>query len=455
MYFASNNGVWRSDDEGMNFTFLSNLQIVVMGLGFRSRQLTHVYGYLDAENSTNGGYIQSSNQLGNSNPDQRYIDLRTVECFDGVFYTGTDGYFARSFNNGYHWERLNNGTGIREFYRIGISQSNPKVHMAGSQDNGTSILNENGWIEWNGGDGMEAIIHPLNENWMMGSWQFGTRQATKDGGQSRYSVYSPMQGAGDWIAPLSIDPDDHMRVYHFVDSVYVSDEFGDGWYSVGSPSFSSNIKTAAVAPTNGQVIAVAQNNLFEITTDGGVTWTDISNGLPSSSIKYITFDPKDDQTLIVVYNTYQNNNQNVFISTDQGANWSNITYNLGNMPIHCAIFGPTSDRIIYLGAEIGVYYKSLNATSWQYYGNGLPRTTIRELEIQEGANLLKAATWGRGLWEYPLVGRGNHPRFTNTQIRILLMKYHQEKDTPNHTSLISYNGTLSSVYAKWSLSQIL
>ena len=455
VYFASSNGVWRSDDEGLTFTFLSNPSNSCDGFAVSDQDSLHmVYGYLDAENSTDGGY--TFNQItnwANSNPDSTYVhaDLRTVECFDGVFYTGTDGYFARSYNNGYHWERLNDGTGIREFYKIGISQSNPKIHMAGSQDNGTSILNETGWVEWNGGDGMEAIIHPLNENWMMGSWQFGTRQATKDGGLTRFSVNSPMLGAGDWIAPLAIDPDDHMRVFHFVDSIYVSDEFGNGWYGAGSPSFSSNIKTAAVAPSNGQVIAVAQNNLFEITTDGGTTWTDISTGLPSSSIKDIAFDPNDDQTLLVVYNTYQNNNQKIFISTDQGANWTNITHNLGNMPIQCVIVGPTSDRYIYVGAEIGVYYKSMQGSMWHYYGNGLPRTTIRELEIQEGANLLKAATWGRGLWEYPLVGREAHPVFSHTQITDTPDELHPREGNPQTiTSRISYDGILNSVYAKWS-----
>lgn len=52
---------------------------------------------------------------------------------------------------------------MREFYRIGISQSDRNIHIGGSQDNGTSILDEEGWLEWNGGDGMEAVVHPLEK----------------------------------------------------------------------------------------------------------------------------------------------------------------------------------------------------------------------------------------------------------------------------------------------------
>ena len=57
VYFASSNGVWRSDDEGLTFTFLSNPSNSCDGFAVSDQDSLHmVYGYLDAENSTDGGY---------------------------------------------------------------------------------------------------------------------------------------------------------------------------------------------------------------------------------------------------------------------------------------------------------------------------------------------------------------------------------------------------------------
>ena len=67
-------------------------------------------------------------------------------------------------------------------------QSNHYGTITGSQDNGTSIKNQNNWIEFYGADGMEGIIHPLNDDWMIGSLQFGGKRRTKDGGYSQDGV---------------------------------------------------------------------------------------------------------------------------------------------------------------------------------------------------------------------------------------------------------------------------
>ena len=129
-----------------------------------------VYGYVDLHNSTNnGGAFTKRTEWSNQNEAYIHADLRIAACVNGTFYVGTDGYLAKSSDNGVTWTRLNDGTAIREFYAVGTSQGNYDVHMAGSQDNGTSILAPDGWIEWNGGDGMEALVHALNPKWMIGS----------------------------------------------------------------------------------------------------------------------------------------------------------------------------------------------------------------------------------------------------------------------------------------------
>ena len=71
------------------------------------------------------------------------------------------------------------GQSIRENYCLGVSQSNTYRTVTGSQDNGTSIKTENGWIEFYGADGMEGIIHSLNDDWMIEAFSTDLKEELK------------------------------------------------------------------------------------------------------------------------------------------------------------------------------------------------------------------------------------------------------------------------------------
>ena len=121
----------------------------------------------------------------------------------------------------------------------------------------------------------------------------------------------------------------------------------------------------------------------------------------------------------------------MFLSTNSGASWQNITYNLGNMPIRTVVIDSDNNSTIYLGAEIGVYKKEMNDSSWELFNQNLPNTTIMELEIVKGSNMLRAATWGRGLWEVNFQIKKNYPSVVKTRIS------NQPTDTTPKKELIS------------------
>ncbi|MDG1841416.1 MAG: GEVED domain-containing protein [Crocinitomicaceae bacterium] len=472
VYFASNNGVWKSVDEGQNFTFLNNPSQSCDGFAVNDLDTSHlIYGYVDLEGSSDGG--QTFNQitywsLGNNNHNasnfmdafhnsQHYIhaDLRVLRCINGVFYAGTDGLLCKSNDNGNTWVNLSEGIGIRENYKLGVSQSNHYRSIVGSQDNGTSIKHKDTWVEFYGADGMAALIHPLNGDWMMSSHQYGGRRRTTDGGQSG-SGCSPSgqsgSGSAAWEAPLKYDPNNHMRVFSFSDSVFVSEDFAVNWSFVGIPSsFSGTISEAAIAENNSDIIVISKGSEIDKSTDGGVTFTSIKNNLPDYTITDIAFAPNDDNIIIVTYARYQFDNSKVFISSDGGQNWSNITYNLGDMPILSVVIDHSDAANIYLGAEIGIYTKPMNSGPWTLYNPNLPNTSLKDLEIVYGSNTIRTATWGRGVWEYSLVGRNDFPAILLTDISNSPTQNNPKEGMDQYvTSLISYDNTLSSVYVEWS-----
>lgn len=243
-----------------------------------------------------------------------------------------------------------------------------------------------------------------------------------------------------------------MTVYHIGDSIYRSDDFGTSWTKLGTPSFNGTINYATIAENNSSTLVVTRGANIEISLDGGNTFTSIQQGLPNSSITDVVFDPKNDSTIVVVYATYQNNGQKVYITNNQGSTWQNITYNLGDMPVRSVVIDHTNASTIYLGTEIGVYKKAMSGNSWSIYNPDLPNTSILELEVMYGSNTLRAATWGRGLWEFALDGRQSFPSILTTQITDQPTdEFPLEGDDQFVTSVISYDNSITSAYVEWSI----
>jgi hypothetical protein len=468
VYFASGVKIWKSIDNGTSFNLISSASNDKNGFAVNDLDTSKMLsGYVDGFFSNDGGLTfnqitfwslgntngsGSGNQTSyNTSTNYIHADLQTAECINGIFYAVTDGFLVKSEDNGVTWIKLSNGTGIRMNYNLGLSQSNQERTICGSQDNGTSIHGDTGWIEFTGGDGMEGLIHPLNDDWMVSSYQYGSHLVTKDGGITSNGA-TPPNGDGYWIAPLVYDPNDHMTLYHFSDTVHITTDFTSNWNMLGSPAFGGDIKYATIAENNSKIMIVARDQFIEKSIDGGLTFTNIKGTLPNLTISDVVFDPKNDSTLIVTYSNYQNNNNKIYVSHNQGATWTNISYNLGNMPIRSAVIDHTNASTIYIGTEIGVYKKAMNDVTWTLYNPDLPNVAVSEMEVMWGSNTLRASTMGRGLWEFTLDGRTNYPSIVTTDITNppTLTTPVQGMDQ-FVTSTVLYDLALTSVYVKWSL----
>jgi len=57
--------------------------------------------------------------------------------------------------------------------------------------------------------------------------------------------------------------------------------------------------------------------------------------------------------------------------------------------------------------DVGVFYRDSNSTDWVPFMKNLPNVIVNELEIFYPDQKIRAATYGRGLWESPLFHLAN------------------------------------------------
>jgi hypothetical protein len=178
---------------------------------------------------------------------------------------------------------------------------------------------------------------------------------------------------------------------------------------MNNSSYPGNGKTNELrqAPWNLDMLIATKGSNIYLTENSGATFTSIKNGLPNVFITEVQFSPfynANNFTAYVSMSGYSNNLK-VFKTTNSGQSWTNISFGLPNIPANCIVIDPTTpnDEQIYVGTDIGVYYKNSSMSEFELYSVGLPNVIIEEMEIQENEGKIVACTYGRGVWEVPLM----------------------------------------------------
>ena len=164
-----------------------------------------------------------------------------------------------------------------------------------------------------------------------------------------------------------------------------------------------SIRSLVIAQSNPDYIYAGTLGNIYMTSNGGDSWIDISSGLPvaNAAITGIAISDYDPQSVWVTFSGYSDG-EKIYTSTDGGSSWINVSGTLPNIPVNCIVYQNSSSDAIYIGTDFGVFYKDSTMNDWVSFNNGLPNVIIDELEIQYDASKIRAATYGRGLWESKL-----------------------------------------------------
>lgn len=443
---ASNNGlqgIYKSTDSGQNYSMIFNgatsgnnlLGWDASGSGSGGQGWYDLaiavsptnanvllVGGVNSWRSTNGGtsWTIANHWWGQGGTQAVHADKHMLRFRgNGDLFECNDGGIYISSNNGTSgsWSDKTNGLVISQMYKLGVSQTVANETITGLQDNGTKLFTNNNWADVKGGDGMECLIDYSNVNIQYGTYVNGQIDRTTNRWGSATAIEPSAAGDGAWVTPYIIDPVDPATLYAGYADVWKTTNRGNSWTKISTMNVSNKLRSMAIAPSNNQVLYVASTGAIWKTENGGTNWTNITGtlGQTNSSITSIAVKHDDPQTVWVSLGGY--NQHNVYQSTNGGNSWVNISQGLPMIPMYSIVQNKqsTSDVHLYVGSELGVYFKN-GMGDWEEYNTGIPNVKIGELEIyyapQPSNSRLRAATYGRGLWETPLNTPSTGPYIT-------------------------------------------
>ena len=393
---------WETDGTGTGGQAWYDLSL---GVATNNENLVYVGG-INIWKSVNGGVnwdIDASSGNG-SNYTYMHVDQHAFEFnpLNHIAYAGNDGGFYKYLDNLNKWVDISDGLEISQFYKLGLSKSNPNKIIAGAQDNGTEMLTNSTWDAIRGADGMECAIDDYDQDILYSTSQYGGLKKSFNGGNN-WSNIKPVNYEGGWVTPYKIHPNNNNLLIVGYDEIYRSFTAGDMWDSISyNVSGGKSVKAIALAASDQNYIYASTYTTIKVTTDGGVSWESIKYGLPNINITDIAVSSSNPDHIWVTFSEYSAAHK-VYESTDRGETWTNITgNNLPNLPVNCIVQQGSTNDDLYIGTDVGVYFKDNSMNDWAPFMTGLPNVIIKELEIHYAEGTISAATYGRGVWKSPL-----------------------------------------------------
>jgi uncharacterized protein (TIGR03437 family) len=89
----------------------------------------------------------------------------------------------------------------------------------------------------------------------------------------------------------------------------------------------------------------------------------------------------------------------VFKTTTTGTTWTDISGNLPNTPLNDIVVDPDIPGTLYAASDVGVFISTSDGTTWSPMGSGMPTVIVNSIRLHRGARILRAATFGRGMYD--------------------------------------------------------
>lgn len=357
--------------------------------------------------------------------------------------SGCDGGVYESRDMGQNWS-FNANIPIAEIYAVSTDNASPFYNVyIGTQDNNSlmgpsrtinsSGVNNRDWTFTLGGDGFETQADWKDDNIIyVQSQNGGLVRYNKKTGEQLFIQPTNLVDTGfrfDWSSPLLISRFNNRRLYFAADRLFKTNDQGSSWQIISpdltrgippkmqklmgrswsidelaSKGNSANITCIAESPLDENMLYIGTGDgLIQVTNDGGKTWHKAS-ALPVDEFTRVHHIAASHFNKQVAYAACQAMNNGdykpyLFKTTDGGKTWFSIN---ANLPVKGSTFSIAEDfkdaDLLFVGTQFGLYTTVDGGKEWIKFMNGLPTTTVMDMEIQERESDLVVSTFGRGVY---------------------------------------------------------
>lgn len=400
-----------SENSAQSFEFVSNMPENLV-LYFSQNNKSVLYcGYVVIYKSTDGGknwnqitdWWASGRGLPEIHADHHFIGHHPNRPDE--LYFGCDGGVYRYRESTQTWDELVNGLAITQFYKMAISTTVPPVLIGGSQDNGGWVRRANGtWGNTNGGDAMTQIIDPTNSNIGYTEYWGGNAVYRTTNGFNNLDDITTNIGAtlpGQWVTPFGLNPRNSKTFIIAFNDIFVSHDRGNSFRQISSNltgNTDNDLREVRISPVDTNFIVASRGNILYTTKDFGKNWK-TSNLISNLEITGFEFHPQNANRMWCTRGGY--GAIKVMESNNQGTSWINLTKNMVNTPVLCIAYDEPSNTL-FIGTDFGVFYSDADQVDWQYYGSGLPHTSVTDIEIHQSLRKMFVSTYGRGFYSIDL-----------------------------------------------------
>jgi photosystem II stability/assembly factor-like uncharacterized protein len=408
------------------------------------------FGGINCWRSVNSGLTWTHSSFwyeGTAGEQYTHADIHCLAFnpLNNYLYCCSDGGIYRSTDFGATWSDQSSGLEITQFYRIGMTPSNMNLVVGGTQDNGCNTLDYASGIYRHdrGADGFRCMIDYNNSAIRYATTYEKNYRSTNSG--ISYTNITPgvvTPNNNIWNTALIMHPTTPSTLYMGHTDIWKSTNSGLSWTSMGTGNVTGKFFQIAHGVNNSNRIFGITNTRVYVTLNNGGIWTNVTGTLPvaTASLSYICVDPADATHIWVTFSGYVAG-QKVFYSGNSGTTWTNISGSLPNIAANCINYETGSNGGIYVGTDVGIFYRDNTMTDWVPFFNGLPYTIVFEMEINTANNMIIASTYGRGIWRSPLYGHCAATYFLspNNQVSTTSQEYYAASSSIASTRTIYNN----------------
>lgn len=391
-----------SEDQGQTFTYGTGSTLLWAYSGLWSAFAVSptdpdliLAGGIYLGRSTDGGQTwTSAHALNLGEANYMHVDHRHVLITSNGAWSANDGGINYAPVPGETWEDRTADMVLSFITDIDRSPVDPAVFAFGAWHNcGTSSVNGQLSSIFLG-DGFNVAIDAQDPDHVIVHNQYGDAMVTFNGGQTVFPGNAPDSYGFQADKPVAIDPNDGSRTYVLRGNVFGSTDGGLTYTQLSNFTQDAGGRILLVHPADGQHIFTAYHH----SADGGQSWSPIDP--PHRPVHALALDPADPERFWVLSGAGVTR---VHRTDDGGTTWQTIG-TIDVLPGSAGLLGyvPNGHDGLLLVKGSEVYYLDDRFSNWQPAGDGLPFIGLTDLNVHPVTGEAMLSTAGRGLWTSPL-----------------------------------------------------